>query len=260
MKRPLAHTAIYKPEGPAQEYAVWGCNLYKGCVHQCTYCYLRRGPMAKQLGGAVPEIEKKVGGTEEKAYRRFCMEVDAYHELFRADGGIFFSFSTDPMLRETYALTIKCAIYAMEHHVPVYILTKATWWVQNTEIIQQLFPYRYYLHIGFTLTGFDYMEPNAPKNSNRQAAMIMLESMNFKCWASMEPVIDFAMSLAIIETVKDVCREFRIGLLSPYSAKRYDWNECDRFMQHVEKLSNEYEFKVDWKESIKKFYREEKPE
>ena len=54
MKRPLAHRAIYKPEGPAAEYAVWGCNLYKGCRHQCTYCYLRRGPMGKQLGGAVP--------------------------------------------------------------------------------------------------------------------------------------------------------------------------------------------------------------
>ena len=36
MKRPLAHRAIYKPEGPAAEYAVWGCNLYKGCPHQCT--------------------------------------------------------------------------------------------------------------------------------------------------------------------------------------------------------------------------------
>ena len=259
MKRPLAHRAIYKPEGPAAEYSVWGCNLYKGCVHQCTYCYLRRGPMGKQLGGSLPEIEKKVGGTEEKAYQRFCKEVDAYQEQFKADGGIFFSFSTDPMLHETIDLTVRCAIYAMERQVPVYVLTKAVWWVIDTDYIQQLFPYRHLLHAGFTLTGFDELEPHAASNSRRQAAMIMLKAMHFPTFASMEPTIDFAKTLAIIETMKDSCQEFRIGLLSPYSPKRYDWHQCDRFINRVTELSNLHGFKVVWKESINKFYREQKP-
>lgn len=28
---------IYRPDGPALEYSPWGCNLYRGCSHGCTY-------------------------------------------------------------------------------------------------------------------------------------------------------------------------------------------------------------------------------
>lgn len=259
MSKNVAHKAIYKPEGAAREYSVWGCNLYKGCSHQCSYCYLRRGPMGKQLGGCVPEIEQKVGGTEEKALRRFKMEVDAYQDQFIADGGIFFSFSTDPMLRQTIDLTSMCAIYAMSKGVPVYILTKAAWWVTDNFYIKQFFPYRELLHVGFTLTGHDELEPLAASNVRRQSAMVMLKAMHFDTFASMEPVIDFESTLAIIETLKDSCPEFRIGMLSPYSPKRYDWNQCHRFIDRVAFLSSQHGFRVIWKESINRFYREQKP-
>ncbi len=255
MKRPIAHKVIYKPEGPAAEYAVLGCNLYKGCCHQCTYCYLRRGPMGKQLGGAVPEIEKKVGGTEEKAYRRFCKEVDAYQEQFKTDGGIFFSFSTDPLLQEQWNLTYSCARYALEHGVPVYLLTKAVWWMPNAQL---LWAYRDLLYIGFTLTGHNELEPYAPSNAERIRAISRLHSMGFKIWVSLEPVIDFESSLTMILNTTGLVDEYRIGLLSPYSPKRYDWNECDRFVKHVEKMQQEYGFNVIWKDSVKKFYNEEK--
>ena len=259
MKRPLAHTAIYKPEGPAQEYAVWGCNLYKGCVHQCTYCYLRRGPMAKQLGGAVPEIEKKVGGTEEKAYRRFCKEVDAYQEQFKTDGGIFFSFSTDPCLPETLELTFRCSLYALEHGVPVFILTKDVHWVALDYVLGSWHPYRDLLHLGFTLTGHNELEPNAPSNIRRMDAMRHLHEYGFHTWASIEPVIDFRLSLEMIMDSAGYCEEFRIGLLSPYSKTRYCWDECDRFMRTVVRLAGQWGFEFIWKESIQKFYREGKP-
>lgn len=258
MKRPLAHRAIYKPEGPAAEYAVWGCNLYKGCRHQCTYCYLRRGPMGKQLGGDVPEIEKKVGGTEEKAYRRFCKEVDAYQEQFKTDGGIFFSFSTDPLLQEQWNLTYRCARYALEHGVPVWLLTKTTWWYRNAQF---LWEYRDLLHIGFTLTGHNELEPYAPSNADRITFIRRLHDMGFHIWVSLEPVIDFESSLTCILNTTGLVEEYRIGLLSPYSKNRYDWQQCDRFMDAVHKLQRENGFfKVVWKDSIKKFYNEQKPE
>ena len=31
--------AIYEPRGAAREYAPLACNLYRGCVHGCKYCY-----------------------------------------------------------------------------------------------------------------------------------------------------------------------------------------------------------------------------
>ena len=32
--------AIYEPKGAAREYAPLACNLYRGCVHGCKYCYV----------------------------------------------------------------------------------------------------------------------------------------------------------------------------------------------------------------------------
>ena len=31
--------AIYEPAGKAREYADLACNLYRGCVHGCKYCF-----------------------------------------------------------------------------------------------------------------------------------------------------------------------------------------------------------------------------
>lgn len=257
-KRPIAHRVIYKPNGPAAEYSVWGCNIYKGCAHQCTYCYLHRGPMAQQMGGCVPEIEKKVGGTKEKAYQRFCKEVDAYQEQFIADGGIFFSFSTDPMLFATVEMTFRCALYALERDIPVFILTKAVHWTALDYVLGSFHPYRHLLHIGFTLTGHDELEPMAPKNILRIDAIRRLHEYGFQTFASIEPVIDFTSSLEMILQCADCCDEFRIGLLSPYSKNRYDWEQCDRFMQNVNRFAERGDFRVVWKESINKFYREGK--
>ena len=91
--------AIYQPNGAAAEYSAWACNLYNGCTHRCSYCYCRRGILAHTIGGDVPVIKKQLGGTPEKAFTIFSKELMTYREQIIADGGLFFSFSTDPMLR-----------------------------------------------------------------------------------------------------------------------------------------------------------------
>ena len=30
---------VYEPKGRAREYSELACNLYRGCVHGCRYCY-----------------------------------------------------------------------------------------------------------------------------------------------------------------------------------------------------------------------------
>ena len=140
--------------------------------------------------------------------------------------------------------------------VPVIILTKATWWVHEDWVIGALYAHRELLTIGFTLTGHDELEPGAPANVSRQTALIYLSKMQFRTFASMEPVIDFVSSLAIIRTIASDCQEFRIGLLSPYSKKRYDSAQCERFIREVQRLSKEHNFRILWKESIRRFCRE----
>lgn len=252
--------AIYQPKGAAGEYSKWACNLYNGCIHHCTYCYCKRGVFKHTLGVDTPVIKSQLGGDPEKAFNLFCQELTTYKDQIIADGGLFFSFSTDPMIREEIELTLRCIIFAMDNEVPVLILTKAVWWVKSVPVMSKLLKYRHLLKIGFSLTGRDDLEPDAPTNSSRQAAMLMLDKMQFYVFASMEPVIDFEKSLAIILTMADSCKEFRIGLKTPVSKKKYDWNQCDRFMRKVISLQIEYGFKLMWKRSILKYYDEQIPE
>ena len=192
--------AIYRPNGAAAEYSTWACNLYNGCSHSC-------------------KIKALLGGDPKKAYHLFCQELDKYRDQITADGGLFFSFSTDPMLREEINLTMRCIEYAFSQQVPVIILTKATWWVREDWVIGSLYAHRDLLTIGFTLTGHDELEPCAPANVSRQTALIYLSKMQFRTFASMEPVIDFVSSLAIIRTIASDCQEFRSSVKCSVSPK-----------------------------------------
>lgn len=252
MKTPI----IYRPAGAAAEYATWGCNLYRGCSHGCTYCYNKRGIFSNSLGGETPEIMAKAGGSLDKALERFKRLLDKRYDTIVRDGGIFFSFTTDPMLLDTIAGTIMCVEYALKRGVPVQILTKATWWLDRSDVMELFYDHRNLVRVGYTLTGHDEMEPCAPPNEERIQSMQYLDDCNIPVFASIEPVIDFPSSLAMIMEIAGFCKDIRIGLLSPYSAKRYDWNECDRFIGKVNELASSRNIKVYYKDSIQRFYKE----
>ncbi len=252
--------AIYQPAGAAEEYAKWACNLYKGCDHNCTYCYCKHGPLAHSLGGP-HAVLKSTLGNEHKAVDIFRKELDKYRSQIIADGGLFFSFSSDPFLPQSTDLSMSCIMFALEQGVPVYVLTKATGWVYDECVISALYPRNALLHIGFTLTGHDELEPGAQSNKERiETIRHLSEKYGFSIFASMEPVIDFEASLSCITDIMPYVDEVRIGLLSPYSPRRYDWDECDRFISEVTDLSLKYGVKVQWKESINRFYKENMPE
>lgn len=251
--------AIYQPAGAAEEYSLWACNLYKGCDHNCSYCYCKRGPMAHTLGGPHAELKSTLGD-EWSAVRIFRKELDKYRTRIVEDGGLFFSFSSDPFLPQTTVLSMTCIDYALSQGVPVYILTKAVNWLYQDVYIGSLYAYRHLLHIGFTLTGHDEMEPGAPSTQERIKAISRLHEMQFSVFASIEPVIDFNDSLSCIIDIMPFVRELRIGLLSPYSPRRYDWTQCDRFIDKVTELSLKHGVIVRWKKSINRFYKENRPD
>ena len=42
-EKTLNGKCLYTPGGAAREYAAVGCNFYRGCPFQCSYCYNRKG-------------------------------------------------------------------------------------------------------------------------------------------------------------------------------------------------------------------------
>lgn len=240
---------IYKPAGKAGEYAKWACNLYNGCTHKCNYCYLRKGVLSHSCGGETPVLKKTLKDLD-TAILTFKKELSERTETIQAEGGIFFSFTTDPMQHETFDATMACAKFAIRNDVDITILTKAAWWEVDPFIKEH--PNRF--TIGFTLTGHDEMEPGAEPNSQRIEKMKELHSLGVKTFASCEPIIDFGSTLEMISQAAPYCNEFRIGLLSGVGAdKYYKKSDCIKFADAVKTLQTSYGFSIYWKDSIRKY-------
>lgn len=228
--------ALYNPAGKAGEYAAWACNFYVGCSNGCKYCYLKKGRGKSILGGDHPVL-KKCFKDEKEALNVFEKEVLANLDELRKHG-LFFTFTSDPMLPETKELTSNAATIAVQHFdIPVSILTKCADWVDP--LIKNLdystsdtieYGWRKKYALGFTLTGFDDMEPNASTNMQRIDAMNKLHKAGFKTWASIEPVIDIPESIAMINMSNGFCDLYKIGL---ESGKRYPKQDLQIFVEMV---------------------------
>lgn len=219
--------AIYQPSGRAAEYSPWACNFYTGCSNDCEYCYCKRGVMS-HVWSTEPKL-KKCFKDKTEAIACFEKELRANIDELRKHG-ILFSFTTDPMLPETLELTLTATGLAGISGVPVKILTKRADWLDSL-IWASMKPilHRDKVAFGFTLTGFDEKEPRASTNQERIGVMRELHDMGFKTFASIEPVIDPAMSRNMIEATKDFCDLYKVGLISGKGKDFYNKNYLTLF-------------------------------
>lgn len=217
--------AIYTTKGAAREYGRIGCNFYTGCPHECEYCYLKRGAPSKQLDGNVVKL-KKCFKDEGDAIAKFKQDIERYKDVLRHTG-VFFSFTTDPLIPETRKLTLMAMLEANKNSIPVYILTKDASFIHDAKFMERVVEdldgtFLDGVHWGFTLTGRDDMEPNASSNFDRIKAMQCMSSMGFKTWASIEPVIDWTHANMVVEMSLDCCNHYKIGLRSGVKKDYYD--------------------------------------
>jgi DNA repair photolyase len=239
--------AIYQPTGKAAEYAKWACNFYVGCSNRCTYCYCKKGILAGVMGGDKPTLKKCFKNTGH-ALNIFSHEIYLNKPELQKHG-VFFSFTTDPLLPETYGMTWTAISSCHTHGIPVKVLTKIA-----DGALKLMFGipkgYEQKVAIGFTLTGHDELEPGASTNDERIEAMRKLHDAGFKTWASIEPIVDFDSSYRMIGQTAGFCDLYKIGLMS---GKRITYTgELRDFFVNVTKLAHANGFKIYWKDSIRK--------
>ena len=260
---------LYTPGGAAREYAAVGCNFYRGCPYQCTYCYNRKGLTAKVMGVDHAVLEdmftkeknrpKKYRDltAEEYALTVFRHEVDKDLDYLRQTG-IFFSFSTDPMCGDSAMLTAQASLYAVKEGIPVRILTKNAVWEDDVFTLFDSLPadQKELVSFGFTLTGRDEWEPNAPSNASRIDMMRRLKEHGFRTFASIEPVVDFDSSYQMIKSTLPFCDFYMIGLMSHFGDYYQQGNgtsyAANRFLRRIDQLMQVCGIKVYYKESVHK--------
>ena len=274
---------LSRPKKNAAEYGKWAVNPYLGCPNDCVYCYRNTGPGKKVIGGSVVRLKKDVVSNDH-AYHLAMVEIIEHKDEIIRDGGLFFTFTSDPCLPTTCDLTFQIAADAMNYGIPVTLLTKnadfcgmgnpsvqlfavvcqVNSWLTHIVMFQNTYQER--LAIGFTLTGRDDLEPLASSNQKRINALEYLNGEGWLTWASIEPVIDFDSSLRMIQQALDAgCQHFKIGLMTEHTKvcrrgftlggktfEPYDPARCLAFVQDVMTATRD-RATVYWKQSFRDF-------
>lgn len=193
--------AIYQPAGKAAEYGEWGCNFYIGCSNWCGYCFCSE-ILKPGLWSSTVTL-KKAFKDEQDAIAVFEKELSKNLQALH-DFGLFFSFTTDPLLPETMELTAQGVKTCVENGVNVKVLTKRADFIENFFGLLSGYGnfdedlYKKHVAFGFTLTGHDELESGASSNIERIGAMEKLHNRGYRIFASIEPIVDFPSSMQMI--------------------------------------------------------------
>ena len=241
--------SLYRPTGKAGEYSAWACNFYTGCSNNCSYCYCKRGVMS-HVWSDEPML-KKCFKDKDHAVAVFEKEMLANIDELRKTG-IFFSFTTDPMIPgKTLELTMEAVGLALRNDVPVQILAKRADW-RDAEawkvMCATINPDYKKIAVGFTLTRRDDLEPGASPHTERIVAMKRCHELGCHTFASVEPIVDIANSEWAMSDAYPYCELFKVGLMSGGAKPdKYELKELvDRWNNTLDKSGK----KIYWKQSV----------
>lgn len=287
---PVKGALIYQPQGAAGEYAKWAINLYHGCSNGCTYCYNRRGVLS-HIFGDKPELAAPIVKARDKNINRYMKEnnltahdaipqkvirdttavsalsivakdiIRIGEDVIREDGGIFFSFTCDPFDPDIDMDILRMIVFVLsDRQFPATILTKNIDWLENDKWKDFLEPDADYpddllrdLTIGFTITGKDELEPNAPSTEKRIEALRKLhDEYKIKTFVSLEPITSIHAASEVIKKTYKITDEIRIGAQSPIKKDRYDPNKFVGFVIAVKTLARGLDCRFMVKDSMYK--------
>ena len=207
--------AIYTPRGKAREYAELAVNLFNGCPHGCTYCYV---PTIKNIGRSEHLTVSPRPGILD------AIERDA--QLLKGDRRhVLLCFMCDPYPpsdQKPFSVTREAIMLLKRYKMRVAVLTKAG--RRAMEDFDLLTPADKF---GCTLTFIDpslstKWEPGADLPTDRLFALRCAHGRGIPTWASLEPVIEPEQTLALIRRSFNYVDEYKIGKLN-YLPSEVNW-------------------------------------
>jgi len=237
---------VYEPKGRAREYSELACNLYRGCVHGCRYCY---APACMRTTG-----EKWHARAEARPKVLELLDRDA-RELRGDPRRILFSFLSDPYqpLERTEHLTRQALEIVGHHRVRSQILTKgdASLIRDDLGLMKQVDT-----QLGITLCFADdslrqQWEPAASPVTDRLAILKEAHMEGIFTWVSLEPVIDPDQALAVIRLAHPFVDFWKVGKLNHMKdvEAQVDWRQ---FRTDAETLLNKLGAKYYLKDDLRK--------
>jgi len=212
---------IYEPAGRAREYSPLALNYFKGCDHDCKYCYV-----PNMLGRFNSQYDHKIV----TAPKDFSQLETSSRKMQGCDKQILLSFTGDPYCNAENGETRKVLEILNFYGHKVAILTKNPEKALKDIDIMKMFGNR--LKIGSTLT-FDNdidskeWEHGAALPKSRIDGLRKFAENGIKTWASFEPVIIPEQSLNLLLAVSEFIDHVKIGKINNYKGidKKIDWSK-----------------------------------
>jgi len=206
---------IYTPRGRAREYSPLALNIYNGCDHNCSYCYVKGIP-GQRYDGVNPR--KGLLDALSKQLRK--------HDITEQ---VLLCFTGDPYCHKDVevGLTRDVLELLLAYQVPVAILTKG-----GARCLRDIDLFKKFdnIKVGATLTFIDVLdsatwELGAGSPAGRMKGLAELYVKGIKTWVSLEPVIDPAVSIRIIDLTHSFVDQYKVGKLNHYKEleAKIDW-------------------------------------
>jgi len=200
------------------EWTDYNANIYRGCAHNCKYCYARL--MTKRFEPEPSDWQdvKMVENAVELARR----DIRALHP-----GRIMFCSMTDPYqpIEAETGLARRVLEVLLDSPFHVLILTKSPLVTRDYDLICG----HGNVEVGFTITSLEnipFYEPHAPGNTKRIEALKKAHSMGIKTFVSIEPWIpEITDPQLIVEKLKDSVDRFIIGSMQYCNVPRAFYTE-----------------------------------
>lgn len=232
---------IYAPRGQAGEYAKLAANPYRGCGHKCAYCYV---PKVLKIS----REEFDAGAFPRDNFLDFLRKDARKYQACGITEQVMLSFTTDPFHPYDTSLTRPTIETLKEHGLAFCTLTKGG---QRAVPFLDLFrPDRD--AFASTLTSLDdafslKWERGAALPGDRIATLQAFHEAGIFTWVSLEPTLDTASSLSIVEHTHGFVDLYKIGRANylPMTAST-DWEDYTlRIVETVQRLGVKHYIKHD---------------
>ena len=174
----------------------WALNPYRGCAHECVYCY------APSVLRVDPDAWGRRVGVRQNLPALLSRELRK-----KQRGVVGISTVTDPYqpIERRFGVTRLCLERLLDRDWPVCILTKSDLVVRDLDLLGSFSE----CEVGLTVTTLDehqrrLMEPGAPSVPRRLAAMRYLSSAGVRTYAFIGPIYPTAKGSELRELVRQV--------------------------------------------------------
>jgi DNA repair photolyase len=214
---------IYAPKGPALEYAPLALNYYKGCGHNCKYCYVPG--FLEMIGGKKKDSSTLglIGPTdatfEEKKKIFFRKLTNKAKRMKNDKRRVLLSFTSDPYqpLEQEWRITRQVLEILGENNIKVTILTKnpSLAILSDYNLIK-----KYETELATTIVWASeaqrkIWEPNASSIADRVDAIWQVHKNGLSTWVSIEPIMDEKEALDVVDMLCGKTGKLKIGVVDP---------------------------------------------